>query len=134
MQQAIATIEQVREDIRVPSLRAEFLNDKREVYDALITASLPDASADALFAMLERSHTRVWRERLASRQADRPRLGAARAAASGRCSSTTGTHARRPRSSPRTQSRAAVFPIKVDETAIRALVEALWRRPVVRLA
>ena len=64
LQTAVATIEQVREGIRVPSLRTEFLNDKREVHDALIAASLPSADTDALFGMLERSHSRGWRERL----------------------------------------------------------------------
>ena len=128
LQQAIATIEQVREDIRVPSLRAEFLNDKREVYDALISASLPDASADALFAMLERSHTRVWRERL---HLDKPiDLVSVQRALPERTLLLDYWHA--PQAATvvaATQSRAAVVPIKVDETAIRALVEALGAGP-----
>src|SRR6185295_6426137 len=64
LNEAIRTIEQVREDIRVPSLRSEFLNNKQEVYDALIAANVATASPSSLFALLERSHSRVWRERL----------------------------------------------------------------------
>ena len=64
LEDAVKTIEQVRENIRLPSLRTEFLNDKREVYDALIAASLPTATPGAIFELLERSHSRVWRERL----------------------------------------------------------------------
>ena len=64
LDEAVRTIEQVREGIRVQSLRSDFLTDKREVYDAAIKARLPDAPADVLFGLLERSHSRVWRERL----------------------------------------------------------------------
>ena len=64
LRDAINTIEGVRETIRIPSSRSEFLNDKREVYDALIAASLPKAAPPVLFELLERSHSRVWRERL----------------------------------------------------------------------
>jgi tetratricopeptide (TPR) repeat protein len=64
LDEAVRTIEQVREGIRVQSMRSDFLTDKRVVYDALIKARLPDASAGVLFGLLERSHSRVWRERL----------------------------------------------------------------------
>ena len=64
LRDAINTIEDIRETIRIPSSRSEFLNDKREVYDALIAASLPNAAPAILFELLERSHSRVWRERL----------------------------------------------------------------------
>jgi tetratricopeptide (TPR) repeat protein len=63
-ERALATIEQVRENIRIPSLRVEFLNDKRDVYDSLIAAQLADATPAHLFGILERSHSRAWRERL----------------------------------------------------------------------
>jgi tetratricopeptide (TPR) repeat protein len=62
--QAIRTIEDVRENIRVQSLRTDFLTDKREVYDTLIKATLTSRTPADLFALLERSHSRVWRERL----------------------------------------------------------------------
>ena len=117
----------MREDIRVPSLRAEFLNDKREVYDALISAELPDASADELFAMLERSHTRVWRERL---HLDKPLdLVSVRRALPERTLLLDYWHA--PQAAAvvaATQTRAAVFPIKVDEGHPRT-GRGAWRRP-----
>ena len=62
---AVSVVERIRERIRVPSLRSEFLNDKREVYDALISARLHQADPQELFGLLERSHSRAWRERLA---------------------------------------------------------------------
>ena len=64
---AVQTIEQVHENIRIPSLRSEFFNDKREVYDALIAAQVaapPIADVAGIFSLLERSHSRGWRERL----------------------------------------------------------------------
>jgi tetratricopeptide (TPR) repeat protein len=63
--QAVLVIEQVRERIRIPSLRSDFFNDKREVYDALIAAVLRQAPSPAeIFNLVERSHSRAWRERL----------------------------------------------------------------------
>jgi tetratricopeptide (TPR) repeat protein len=64
LEAAVRTIEAVREGIRVQSLRTDFLSDKREVYDALIKAKMPVAATEAIFQLLERSHSRVWRERL----------------------------------------------------------------------
>lgn len=61
---AVGVIEHVRENIRVPLLRTEFLNDKRDVYDALIAARLESARAAEIFDLLERSKSRGWRERL----------------------------------------------------------------------
>lgn len=64
LEQAIQRIEAVREGIRVQSLRTDFLTDKREVYDTLFDARLAGAPVADLFGLLERSHSRVWRERL----------------------------------------------------------------------
>jgi tetratricopeptide (TPR) repeat protein len=64
LEQAIQKIEEVREGIRVQSLRTDFLTDKREVYDTLINARLAGAPVEDVFGLLERSHSRVWRERL----------------------------------------------------------------------
>lgn len=61
---AVNTIEAIREAIRIPPLRSDFLADKRVVYDALIAARLETAGADVTFGVLERSHSRVWRDRL----------------------------------------------------------------------
>src|SRR5262245_11265637 len=128
LQEAVATIEQVREAIRVPSQRSEFLNDKREVYDALITASLPTASVDALFAMLERSHSRVWRELL---HLDKPiDLASVRRALPERTlllDYWQSPHAATVIAA--TAGRAQTIPIRVDEPRIRALVDTLAAGP-----
>jgi tetratricopeptide (TPR) repeat protein len=64
-EQAVAVVETIRESIRVPFLRSDFFSDKREVYDALIGARLQDGAPGAeIFSLIERSHSRAWRERL----------------------------------------------------------------------
>ena len=63
-ERAVEIIESIREAVRVPSLKSDFFTDKREVYDALIAATLDTASPERLLALLERSHSRTWRERL----------------------------------------------------------------------
>lgn len=65
---AVAVIEQIRDAIRVPSLKSDFFNDKREVFDALIALRLRHgATAGELFDLIERGHSRGWRERLGLR-------------------------------------------------------------------
>ena len=65
-QAAIGKIESVRSDLRTIALRAEFLADKRDVYDALIwlrAAERPAPTAD-LFRLIEQSRARTWQDRL----------------------------------------------------------------------
>ena len=123
-EEAVKTIEGVREAIRVPLLRSEFLNDKRVVYDALITASLQTAAPDGLFGLLERSHSRVWRERLHfDTSVD---LAEVQRALSARTLLLDYWHG--PDASAViavSRRRAAVFPIVVDEAQIRTFGEAL---------
>jgi CHAT domain-containing protein len=124
LENAVRTIETVRETIRVPLLRTEFLNDKREVYDALIAASLPTATPDVLFALLERSHSRVWRERL---KLDRP-IELARVQRALPDRALLLDYWNGPQGSAViavSRRRAAVFPIVVDEAQIRTFVETL---------
>ena len=65
LRRAVAVIEQIRDAIRVPSLKSDFFNDKREVFDALIALRLRHgAKVDELFDLIERGHSRGWRERL----------------------------------------------------------------------
>ena len=64
LQSAVSVIEQIREAIRVPNLRSDFFNDKRDVYDALISVDLDGAKTDRIFELIERSHSRAWRDRL----------------------------------------------------------------------
>ena len=63
---AVAAIESVRANLQAVSLKAEFLADKRDVYDALIALRLsdPTASAADVFALIEQSRARTWQDRL----------------------------------------------------------------------
>lgn len=62
---AIAVIEGLREQLSVPSTRAEFFQDKRDVYDARIAAGLGADSPATTFALIEGSRARAWRDRAA---------------------------------------------------------------------
>ena len=64
LDRAIGIVEQLREGLTVPSSRADFFQDKREVYDARIALSLASESVDRTFNLVERSRARTWRDRL----------------------------------------------------------------------
>jgi tetratricopeptide (TPR) repeat protein len=64
LDQSIAIIESIRETIRIPTLRADFFSDKAEVYDEAILGRRATAPTSDLFALIERAHSRAWRERL----------------------------------------------------------------------
>lgn len=77
LQQAIALIEEARSALQLPALRAEFLGDKRDVYDALIELSLDKPDPPELFSLMERSRARMFQDRLEqSARRGRPQLGA----------------------------------------------------------
>ncbi len=61
---AIGIVDALRESLAVPSSRAEFFQDKREVYDARIALGLGTDPPATVFALIERSRARAWRERL----------------------------------------------------------------------
>jgi tetratricopeptide (TPR) repeat protein len=132
--QAVSVIERVRENIGVPSMRFEFFNDKREVYDALIALRLGDASSEEIFDLVERRHSRGWRERLRlSTSVDLPSVQAALPADALLLDYWTSSEASVLVAISRT--RAAVIPVTVDDAAVKALVEGLasgpaaeWRR------
>lgn len=63
-ERAIAVIDGLRERLAVPSTRVEFFQDKREVYDARIALSVDTDPPGNVFALVERSRARGWRERL----------------------------------------------------------------------
>lgn len=70
LRRAVAVIEQIRDAIRIPALKSDFFNDKREVFDALIAMRLRHgAREEELFALIERGHSRGWRERMGLRSA-----------------------------------------------------------------
>lgn len=124
--ESIATIERIREGIRLPSLRSDFLNDKREVYDALIGARLASASPSELFGLVERSHSRGWRDLLGL--AGGVELAAIQAALPAETllldywSAPQGSAVVAVR-----RSRAAVVPVSVDGVEIGALLDDLAR-------
>jgi len=64
LRQGIAVIETTRSKLQLAALRAEFLGDKRDVYDALIELSLSEADATELFGLMERSRARVFQDQL----------------------------------------------------------------------
>ena len=128
LEQAVRTIEAVREGIRIQSLRSDFLADKRVVYDALIRARLRTAPPDALFDLLERSHSRVWRDRLG--------LGTAVDLASVQRTLPARMLLLDYWQSPQgaaviavSRTRAAVIPLDVDERQITALIDAMAAGP-----
>lgn len=128
LRQAIDIIDHIREAIRVPSLRTEFLNDKREVFDALLAAIVPAANPADVFGVLERSHSRAWRDRLklerevtlADVQRELPEgtllLDYWHSAAGAAVVAVT-------------RERAGVFPLAVDERAIAAFADQLSAGP-----
>jgi CHAT domain-containing protein len=63
--EALAVIEASRAQLQLSSLRAEFLADKRDVYDALIALLLQKNDASSAFSLLERSRARTFQDRLA---------------------------------------------------------------------
>lgn len=66
---AIAIIESVRAGIGLTALKTDFLADKRDVYDALISLMLQQSnpSIDELFGWMERSRARTLQDRVAAR-------------------------------------------------------------------
>ncbi|MEZ5419313.1 MAG: tetratricopeptide repeat protein [Vicinamibacterales bacterium] len=131
---AIAVIEGLRDRLSVPATRAEFFQDKREVFDARIGLGLGADDTAATFALVEQSRARAWRDQrgldvltLAGVQARLPAdavllaywIAADRAAVI-----------------RVTRSDARVVPLTVDTAEVRALDRALrdpagdaWRRP-----
>ena len=61
---AIGIVDVLRESLAVPSSRAEFFQDKREVYDARIAQALGSGPPATVFELIERSRARAWRDRL----------------------------------------------------------------------
>ncbi|HEX8170836.1 MAG TPA: CHAT domain-containing tetratricopeptide repeat protein [Thermoanaerobaculia bacterium] len=127
LRDAVAVIEKIRDSIGVPSLKTGFFNDKREVIDALVALRLRHhASAADLLELIERGHSRGWRERLGLRA--RVDLQAIQNALDDDTllldywTSSSGAAV-----VAVTKRSAAIHPIRVDAASIRALDEALTR-------
>lgn len=68
---AIKIIESIRAGLRATSLRSDFLADKRDVYDSLISVRLqqPAPSVSEIFRWMERSRARTLLDRMAAHTA-----------------------------------------------------------------
>jgi CHAT domain-containing protein len=72
---AVTIIEGTRAQLQLSALRAEFLADKREAYDALLRLLFAKADAPEAFSVLERSRARTFQDRLSgSAQTMTPKL------------------------------------------------------------
>ena len=127
LREAAERIEEIRDAIRLPSLKSDFFNDKREVFDALIAMRLRHgAQVQELFDLIERGHSRGWRERLALRS--RIDLRSVQNALPGDAllldywTSSFGAAV-----VAVTRTSARVHRVRVDRDAIRAFVAALAR-------
>lgn len=125
---AAAVIESIREAIRVPTLRSDFFNDKRDVYDALISIEIDRATPERVFDLVEKIHSRAWRERLglsgtmtlAAVQRALPADAALLDVWSSPLGAATVTV---------TKSDAKVDRITIDEAAVRTLTDSLAAGP-----
>ncbi len=138
--QSVSVIERLREDITELALRSDFFHDKREVYDALIVSRLANAPATEVFAWIERSHSRTWRDRLGLTSSVDLRAV--------QRTLPTGVLLLDYWNSPAgsalvavTRSRTALLPVHLDETDVRALIDGLasgptenWRKPARAIA
>lgn len=70
---AIQIIEQARSQLQQTSLRAEFLADKRDVYDSLIGILLKRNEVASAFDFLERSRARTFQDRVSG--SEKPAAG-----------------------------------------------------------
>jgi CHAT domain-containing protein/Flp pilus assembly protein TadD len=70
--QAIAIIEKTRTQLQLSALRAEFLADKRDAYDALIGILFEKQDAAEAFSFLERSRARNFQDRVMGAAAVNP--------------------------------------------------------------
>jgi CHAT domain-containing protein/Tfp pilus assembly protein PilF len=71
---AVTRIESIRAGLQLSRLKADFLGDKRDVYDSLIELLLKNPDSVELFDLMERSRARLFQDRL-----QEPRQGATNA-------------------------------------------------------
>lgn len=68
-QRSVTLIESIRSTLKMPSLKTDFLADKREVYDAILALKTKsdNTSASDILHVMERSRARTLLDRLAAR-------------------------------------------------------------------
>jgi tetratricopeptide (TPR) repeat protein len=123
---AITIIDALRERLAVPATRAEFFQDKREVYDARISAGLDADPPGTTFALIEQSRARAWRDRMALGAVSLDAVQATLPA--GTVLLAYWTSADRAAVVRVTRDEARVVPLTVDRALVGALDTAL-RRP-----
>ncbi len=123
---AIAVIDALRERLAVPATRAEFFQDKREVYDARIAAGLGVDAPAATFALIEQSRARAWRDRMALGAVSLDAVQATLPA--GTVLLTYWTGAAQAAVVRVTRDAARVVPLTVDRALVTALDDTV-RRP-----
>ncbi|MDH4062762.1 MAG: CHAT domain-containing tetratricopeptide repeat protein, partial [Acidobacteriota bacterium] len=64
LDRGLSIIDGLRETLTLPSSRADFFQDKREVFDARIRLGLNTDPVELVFSLLEQSRARAWRDRL----------------------------------------------------------------------
>jgi tetratricopeptide (TPR) repeat protein len=141
LRQAVLVIEQIREALRVPSLKSDFFNDKREVFDALIALRLRHGGGlEELFGLIEREHSRGWRERVGLTSMVELRA-IQRALPDDAVLLDYWTSPSGAAVVVVTSTTAEIHPIRVDAEGVRALTDALaggdgvgWRAPAARIA
>jgi CHAT domain-containing protein/tetratricopeptide (TPR) repeat protein len=69
---AIDLIEKARAQLQLSALRAEFLGDKRDVYDALLRMLFQKGDINDAFVYLERSRSRNFQDRILSQAENKP--------------------------------------------------------------
>jgi tetratricopeptide (TPR) repeat protein len=141
LRQTVLVIEQIREALRVPSLKSDFFNDKREVFDALIALRLRHGAAlGELFGLIEREHSRGWRERVGLTSMVELRA-IQRALPDDAVLLDYWTSASGAAVVVVTSKTAEIRPIRVDAESVRALTDALadgdgagWSAPAGKIA
>lgn len=126
LDRAIGIVETIRDGLTLPSRRADFFQEKRDVYDARIALSVTSDPVAQTFALVERSRARAWRDRLGLRA--EVTLGAVQTSLPSDTvllsywHSTVGAAVVRV-----TRDSAAVTPVRVDGEALTRLLTALDR-------
>jgi tetratricopeptide (TPR) repeat protein len=141
LRQAVLVIEQIREALRVPSLKSDFFNDKRQVFDALIALRLRHGAAiEEPFGLIEREHSRGWRERVGLTSMVELRA-MQRALPDDAVLLDYWTSPSAAAVVVVTSKTAEISPIRVDAESVRALTDALaggdgagWSAPAAKIA
>jgi len=128
LRQAVDVIERIREGLQVPEMRNDFFKEKRDVYDALIARRPPHASAADTFALIERIHSRGWRDRLRLASAI-DLVSVQHAVPDGALLLDYWSSSTESALVAVTRTRAAAFPVTVNDADVKAFIDGLAAGP-----